>query len=124
MRLTPSVFNRSISGRPCHSPPPVCDKLLAKLRRCLQTGESTTPCAFAMAEQHLQAFITAAHQDPALQQQLSSPAAADADEVAAIARVAGFDVHPNDLVNHAGGALVEYEDEDYFMKPLWWELAD
>jgi predicted ribosomally synthesized peptide with nif11-like leader len=76
-----------------------------------------------MAEQNLHAFIAAARQDPALQHQLSSPAAADADEVAAIARAAGFEVRPNDLVNHAGGALVEYEDEDYFMKPLWWELA-
>jgi hypothetical protein len=26
-------------------------------------------------------------------------------------------------VTHAGGALVDYEDEDYFMKPQWWELA-
>ncbi|MEB3350128.1 MAG: Nif11-like leader peptide family natural product precursor [Cyanobacteriota bacterium] len=76
-----------------------------------------------MAEQNLQAFITAVQQDPALQQQLSSTAAADADEVAAIARSAGFEVHPNDLVTHAGGALVDYVEEDYFMKPRWWSLS-
>jgi hypothetical protein len=26
-------------------------------------------------------------------------------------------------VAFADGALVEYEDEDYFMKPRWWSLA-
>ncbi|WP_398326189.1 Nif11-like leader peptide family natural product precursor [Vulcanococcus sp.] len=76
-----------------------------------------------MAEHSLQAFITAVRQDPALQQQLSTTSAADADEVAAIARQAGFEVRSSDLVNHADGALVDYEDEDYFMKPQWWELA-
>ena len=76
-----------------------------------------------MAEHTLQAFISAVSQDPALQQQLSTTAAADADEVAAIARQAGYDLRSGDLVNHADGLLVEYEDEDYFMKPRWWELA-
>jgi predicted ribosomally synthesized peptide with nif11-like leader len=76
-----------------------------------------------MAEQALQAFITAVRQDPALQQELSTAAAADADEVAAIARQTGFEVRSSDLVSHADGALVDYEDEDYFMKPQWWELA-
>jgi predicted ribosomally synthesized peptide with nif11-like leader len=76
-----------------------------------------------MAEQTLHAFITAVRQDPVLQQRLSTAAAADADEVAAIAREAGYDLRSGDLVNHANGALVEYEDEDYFMKPQWWELA-
>ena len=78
---------------------------------------------FAMAESALQAFIAAIRLNPALQQQLSSTAAADADEVAAIADAAGFAVSPNDLVAHADGLLVEYEDEDYFMKPRWWELG-
>jgi len=76
-----------------------------------------------MAESALQSFIAAIRQDPVLQQQLSSTAAADADEVAAIADAAGFAVGPNDLVAHAEGLLVEYEDEDYFMKPRWWELG-
>lgn len=75
-----------------------------------------------MAEHPLAAFIAAIRLDPALQDQLSSTAAADADAVAAIAREAGFAVAPNDLVAYADGALVEYEDEDYFMKPLWWQL--
>ena len=78
---------------------------------------------FAMAESALQAFIAAIRLNPALQQQLSSTAAADADEVAAIADAAGFAVSPNDLVAHADGLLVEYEDEDYFMKPRWWEMG-
>ena len=76
-----------------------------------------------MAEQNLHAFIAAVRQDPALQEQLSTTAAADADEVAAIARASGFELGPKDLVSHADGALVEYQDEDYFMKPRWWELA-
>ena len=99
------------------------DKLLAVLRRRTQTGASFPPEALSMAEHSLQAFIVAVRQDPALQQQLSGTAAADADEVAAIARQAGFEVRSSDLVNHADGALVDYEDEDYFMKPQWWELA-
>ncbi len=103
--------------------PPVFDKLLALLRRRHQTGSTFPPEALSMAEQALHAFITAVRQDPALQQELSTAAAADADEVAAIARQAGFEVRPSDLVKHADGALVDYEDEDYFMKPQWWELA-
>jgi predicted ribosomally synthesized peptide with nif11-like leader len=84
---------------------------------------SFPPEALSMAEHSLLAFITAVRQDPALQQQLSATSAADADEVAAIARQAGFEVRPADLVNHRDGLLVDYEDEDYFMKPQWWELA-
>lgn len=80
------------------------------------------PIHLTMAEHALSAFIAAVRLDSALQQQLSTTAAADADEVAAIARAAGFAVHPNDLVAHADGALVEYSDEDFFMKPRWWEL--
>jgi len=41
---------------------------------------------FAMPEQNLHAFINAVLWDSALQVQLSTTAAADADEVAAIAR--------------------------------------
>ncbi|MEY3964284.1 MAG: hypothetical protein RLZZ106_1539 [Cyanobacteriota bacterium] len=104
--------------------PPVFEKLLALLRRRQQTGPSSFPQeARSMAEQTLQAFIAAVAQDPALQQQLSTTAAADADEVAAIARQAGFELRAGDLVSYADGALVEYEDEDYFMKPRWWELS-
>lgn len=75
-----------------------------------------------MAEQLLADFIAAVRLDPTLQEKLSTTAAADADEVAAIAQGAGFEVSPNDLVTYAHGALVEYEDEDYFMKPRWWLL--
>jgi 23S rRNA pseudouridine1911/1915/1917 synthase len=103
--------------------PEVFNKLLAVLRRRTQTGMSFPPEALSMAEHSLLAFITAVRQDPALQQQLSATSAADADEVAEIARQAGFEVRSADLVNHRDGALVDYEDEDYFMKPQWWELA-
>ena len=103
--------------------PEVFDKLLVQLRRRLQTGAVISPGPLAMAEQNLHAFIAAVLKDPALQDQLSTTAAADADEVAAIARASGFELSPKDLVSHADGALVEYQDEDYFMKPLWWELA-
>jgi 23S rRNA pseudouridine1911/1915/1917 synthase len=108
----------------CEAPLPApFTKLLAALRRRQQTGPVPLPLALSMAEHTLQAFISAVSQDPALQQQLSTTAAADADEVAAIARQAGYDLRSGDLVNHADGLLVEYEDEDYFMKPRWWELA-
>jgi 23S rRNA pseudouridine1911/1915/1917 synthase len=120
-------LNHPITGERllCEAPlPPAFEKLLAVLRRRTHTGEVLPSPALSMAEHTLQAFIAAVRQDPALQQQLSSTAAADADEVAAIARTAGFAIHPNDLVSHAAGALVDYEDEDYFMKTRWWELAD
>jgi 23S rRNA pseudouridine1911/1915/1917 synthase len=103
--------------------PEVFDKLLAVLRRRTQSGVSFPPEALSMAEHSLQAFITAVRQDPALQQQLSATSAADADAVAAIAREAGYEVRASDLVSHRDGALVDYEDEDYFMKPQWWELV-
>jgi predicted ribosomally synthesized peptide with nif11-like leader len=78
--------------------------------------------ASSMSDDSLQAFIAAIRHNPVLQGRLSTTAAADADEVAAIAREAGFDLHPDDLVSHAAGALVEYIDEDWFLKPRWWDL--
>ena len=119
-------LNHPISGERlvCEAPLPAAfEKLLAVLRRRTQTGPATPSQALSMAAQNLQAFIAAVQQDAALQQQLSSTAAADADEVAAIARSAGFAVHPNDLVGYADGALVDYVEEDYFMKPGWWALV-
>ncbi len=102
-------------------PPPVFERLLAVLRRRQSGG---VPSPRSMTQQPLQAFIAAIRQDPALQAQLSSAAAADADDVAAIARAAGYEVRVNDLVSYADGALVEYDDEDWFLRPTWWELAD
>ena len=75
-----------------------------------------------MSQQALQALIDAVRNDAALQQKLSSTAAADVDAVALRAREAGFDVVSRDFVDHAEGALVEYEDEDYFLKSGWWTL--
>jgi predicted ribosomally synthesized peptide with nif11-like leader len=75
-----------------------------------------------MSQQALQALIDAVRNDAALQQKLSSTAAADVDAVALWAREAGFDVVSRDFVDHAEGALVEYEDEDYFLKSGWWTL--
>jgi 23S rRNA pseudouridine1911/1915/1917 synthase len=103
--------------------PPAFTKLLAELRRRHQTGAARSAEALAMADQNLEAFIAAVRQDPALQAELTTTAAADADAVAAIARAAGFVVHPNDLVRHANGGLVDYVEEDYFLKPRWWELG-
>lgn len=77
-----------------------------------------------MSATSLQAFIAAIRQDPPLQEKLSTTAAADADEVAVIGREAGFDVRTDDLVTYAAGALVEYVEEDWFLKPRWWELTD
>ena len=77
-----------------------------------------------MAPEELVAFIRAIRSDPGLQQQCSAQEAADADDLATIARAAGFVVHSDDLVRFQGGALVEYTDEDFFMRPRWWELAD
>lgn len=76
-----------------------------------------------MSQQALQALIAAVRNDTALQQKLSSTSAADVDAVALWAREAGFDVVSRDFVDHAEGALVEYEDEDYFLKTNWWALG-
>lgn len=76
-----------------------------------------------MSQQALQSFIEAVCSDPALQAALSSTAAADVDDAARLARERGFEVVSRDFVDHAGGALVEYEDEDYFLKTSWWTLA-
>ena len=76
-----------------------------------------------MSQQALQALIDAVRHDAALQQKLSTTAAADVDAVALWAREAGFDVVSRDFVDHADGALVEYEDEDYFLKSSWWTLG-
>ncbi|MFQ6538160.1 MULTISPECIES: Nif11 family protein [Aphanothece] len=54
----------------------------------------------------------------------SSARAADADDQASIARDAGYEVYPADLVNCQGGALVENVDEDFFMKTTWWTLVE
>lgn len=76
-----------------------------------------------MPSDALQAFIAAVRQDPDLQQAMGTAAAADVDAVAEQAREAGFDVVSRDFVDHNGGALVEYEDEDYFLKASWWTLG-
>ena len=76
-----------------------------------------------MSADALQAFIVAIGQNPALQQAMATAAAADVDAVAERAREAGFDVVSRDFVDHNGGALVEYEDEDYFLKASWWTLG-
>ena len=59
---------------------------------------------------------------PALQQAMATTAAADVDAVAQSARDAGFEVVSRDFVDHNGGILVDYEDEDYFLKASWWSL--
>ena len=76
-----------------------------------------------MSQQALQAFINAVRNDEALQQKLSTAAAADVDAVALWAREGGFDVVSRDFVEYGDGALVEYEDEDYFLKSSWWALG-
>lgn len=75
-----------------------------------------------MSVQSLEAFIDAVRHDPALQQAMATTAAADVDAVAEHARGAGFDVVSRDFVAFNDGALVEYEDEDYFLKASWWQL--
>ncbi len=122
-------LNHPVSGERivCEAPlPAVFDKLLALLRRqhpAPQTAAVLTGLSCSMAQSDLQAFIQRVQQDAALQEQLATTRAADADAVAAMARDLGFAVSPADLVAFADGALVEYEDEDYFMKPRWWSLA-
>jgi 23S rRNA pseudouridine1911/1915/1917 synthase len=126
-------LNHPVSGERivCEAPlPAVFDKLLAVLRRQgpnltlpAQTAAVLPGLSRSMAQSDFQAFIQRVQQDASLQEQLSTTRAADADEVAAMARDLGFAVSPADLVGFGGGALVEYEDEDYFMKPGWWTLA-
>ena len=63
----------------------------------------------------LQAFITLIRQDPILQEQLSTTAAADANAVAAIARREGYLMNEEALVAHASSALLESVNEDWFL---------
>ncbi len=76
-----------------------------------------------MSAEALAAFIAVVRQDPGLQQAMATAAAADVDAVAVHGREVGFDVVSRDFVDHNGGALVEYEDEDYFLKASWWTLG-
>jgi hypothetical protein len=76
-----------------------------------------------MSAQALQDFIAVVRHDPRLQEAMASTAAADVDAVAEHARDAGFAVVSRDFVDHAGGILVDYEDEDYFLKAHWWTLS-
>jgi len=76
-----------------------------------------------MSADALQAFITAVRTDQDLQQTMATAAAADVDAVAQHARQIGYAVVSGDFVDHNNGALVEYEDEDYFLKPSWWTLG-
>lgn len=73
---------------------------------------------------HLRAFVLEIGRNAQLAAVCASDRAADADDQAAIAREAGFDVHPADLVNCQDGALVEHVDEDFYMKPNWWALVE
>ncbi|MEB3322464.1 MAG: Nif11 family protein [Synechococcaceae cyanobacterium] len=74
-----------------------------------------------MALEQLEAFIRAVREETRLQRLCAGAEAADADAMAAMAREEGYEVHSGDLVRYRDGALVEYCDEDYFMKPRWWE---
>jgi predicted ribosomally synthesized peptide with nif11-like leader len=73
-----------------------------------------------MSQEQLDAFLARVKGDAALQEALSRSAAADADDTAALARDHGFDVVAGDLVRCLSGALVDYVEEDYSMKPNWW----
>jgi len=123
----PTTGERIVCAAPL---PKQFDKLLAVLRRqnpnqatAPQTASVLPGVPRSMAQSDFQAFIQRVQQDAALQEQLSTTRAADADEVATMARELGFAVSPADLVGFGDGALVEYEDEDYFMKPCWWTVA-
>lgn len=90
--------------------------------RVLKPLGCSFPLLLPMSQQALEAFVAAVRQSPELQQAMATTAAADVDAVAQQARDAGFDVVSRDFVEHAGGALVDYEDEDYFLKATWWML--
>ncbi len=51
----------------------------------------------------------------------ASVACADVDDQCSIAREKGFDIHPHDFDAFNNGDLIETDDEDTFLKPLWWE---
>lgn len=77
-----------------------------------------------MSLEQLRQFALKIICDPELAAICSSDRASDADDQATLAREAGFDVHPSDLVNCQNGALVENVDEDFFMKSTWWNLVE
>ena len=75
-----------------------------------------------MSIEQLRAFAQEINRNPGLAELCASDAASDADDQARIAKEAGFDVHPSDLVSCQGGALVENVDEDFYMRSTWWKL--
>ena len=77
-----------------------------------------------MSLEQLRQFALAISRDGELLAVCASDAAADADDQARIARDAGFDLHPSDLVDFQDGTLVEHVEEDFFMKPGWWTLVE
>lgn len=77
-----------------------------------------------MSLEQLREFARKIISDPELAAICNSDRAADADDQASLAREAGFDVHPSDLVNCQNGALVENVEEDFFMKTSWWNLVE
>lgn len=76
-----------------------------------------------MSVQALISFASAVKTDAALRAISASDKCADVDDQCDVAKQHGFDVHPHDFDNYKDGLLVEQADEDFFLKPKWWELV-
>ena len=76
-----------------------------------------------MSDQALISFASAVKADAALRAISASDKCADVDDQCDVAKQYGFDVHPHDFDNYKDGLLVEQADEDFFLKPKWWELV-
>ena len=76
-----------------------------------------------MSEQGLIALAKAIKADPEFKALCASDKCADVDDQCDVTKQRGFDVHPSDFDTFKGGLLVETSDEDFFLKPNWWELA-
>ena len=76
-----------------------------------------------MSDQALISFASAVKTDAALRAISASDKCADVDDQCDVAKQHGFDVHPHDFDNYKDGLLVEQADEDFFLKPKWWELV-
>ena len=46
---------------------------------------------------------------------------ADVDDQCRVAKEKGFEIHPHDFDQFNNGDLIEANDEDTFLKPLWWD---
>jgi len=76
-----------------------------------------------MSDHALISFATKVKTNADLRAICASDKCADVDDQCKVTKQHGFDLHPHDFDKYKNGLLVEQADEDFFLKPKWWELV-